>query len=65
MDIGAIGQLIGSVGFPIVMSLLFFYYVKDTQESMTKAISELKVSIDKLYDMITHMTETGEIKHDS
>lgn len=62
MDIGAIGQLIGSVGFPIVMSLLFFYYVKDTQESMTKAISELKVSIDKLYDMITHMTETGEIK---
>lgn len=44
------------------MSLLFFFYVKDTQSEMTKAINDLKVSIDKLYDMITHMKETGEIK---
>lgn len=62
MDITALGQLISSVGFPIVMTLLFFFYVKDTQESMTKAISELKESIDKLYSMITHMQEKGEIK---
>lgn len=62
MDLTALGQLISSVGFPIVMSLLFFFYVKDTQASMTNAITELKESIDKLYAMITHMQEKGELK---
>lgn len=63
MDLSGIGQLVSSVGFPIVMSLLFFFYVKDTQSEMTAAINDLKTSVDKLYDMITHMTETGEIVH--
>lgn len=62
MDITAVGQIISSVGFPIVMSLLFFYYVRDTQAEMTQAVNDLKSSVDKLYDMITHMTETGELK---
>lgn len=62
MDISTVGQLVSSLGFPIVMSLLFFFYVKDTQTEMTKAISELKDSIDKLYSMITHMQEKGELK---
>lgn len=62
MDIETVTQLVSSVGFPIVMSLLFFFYVKDTQEGMTNAITELKESIDKLYAMITHMQEKGELK---
>lgn len=64
MNLNDIGQLISSVGFPIVMSLLFFFYVKDTQSDMTAAINDLKTSIDKLYDMITHMTKTGELKNE-
>lgn len=62
MDIENVAQLVSSVGFPIVMSLLFFFYVRDTQASMTNAITELKESIDKLYAMITHMQEKGELK---
>lgn len=62
MDMSAIGQLVSSVGFPIVMSLLFFFYVQTTQKEMTQAVNDLKNSIDKLYDMITHMKEKGEIE---
>lgn len=61
MDVNGIGQLISSIGFPIVMSLLFFYYVRDTQKEMTEAVNNLKTSIDKLYSMITHMQENHEI----
>lgn len=61
MDLTNIGALISSVGFPIVMSLLFFYYVRDTQAEMTEAINNLKTSIDKLYSMITHMKDEGEM----
>lgn len=61
MDLTSIGTLISSVGFPIVMSLLFFYYVRDTQAEMTEAINNLKTSIDKLYSMITHMKDEGEM----
>lgn len=61
MDVNALGQLIGSVGFPIVMSLLFFNFVQKTMEEMTKTITELKSSVDRLYDMVTHMKENDEI----
>lgn len=61
MDASAIGQLVSAVGFPIVMSLLFFYYVRDTQAEMTQAINDLKTSIDKLYSMVTHMKDNGEL----
>lgn len=57
MDFNAVTQIISSVGFPIVMSLLFFFYVKDTQEEMTKTIQELKASVDRLYDMVERMAE--------
>ena len=48
MDVATIGQLIGSVGFPIVAFVMMFYLFKDNMSKLndtlnnnTKAITEL------------------------
>jgi preprotein translocase subunit YajC len=53
-------QAIGSVGFPIVMSLMLFYYMTKQQEAhaseskeMRDAINSLQVAITKLTDKLT------------
>lgn len=50
-------QLISTVGFPIVMCLLLFYYMteqnkqhKEESDSMKEAINELKIAITQLTD---------------
>lgn len=61
MDANAIAQIVQNLGFPIVMSLLFFWLIYTTMKELTKSLGELKESVDKLYMMITHMESTGEI----
>lgn len=48
MDVSAIGQLIGSIGFPIVAFIMMFYLFKDNMSKLndtvnnnTKALTEL------------------------
>lgn len=43
-----LGQLIGSLGFPIVMSILLFRHLEKEQESHKQEVSSLKEAINDL-----------------
>lgn len=45
-------QLISSVGFPIVMTLILIYYIMDTQEKMVSSINALTHTVNKLNERI-------------
>lgn len=57
--LNAISTMIGSLGFPIVMALILFWYMTKQEErhteesnSMRDAINELKIAITKLVDRL-------------
>lgn len=52
MTIQDIETLITSVGFPIVMCMLMWKKISDSDEQQTKLITELKASIDSLKEAI-------------
>lgn len=41
MDLGSITSLISSVGFPIFVSLILFYYIAKEQEKLREALTDL------------------------
>ncbi|MBP3197682.1 MAG: YvrJ family protein [Butyrivibrio sp.] len=45
MDVNAITSLIGSVGFPIAMSIYLIHFMQTEQKEMRDTISELKEAI--------------------
>ena len=49
MDLNTVVTLIGSLGFPIVMCLLLFYY-------MSKTLKEMQTSINNNTNAITQLT---------
>lgn len=56
MDMTAIVQMVSSVGFPIVMCIILFNYIKETQSELTKAVNsltdmvgELRLELEKIY----------------
>ena len=65
MDYQTLAQLIGTLGFPIVMcGLLFWYMVKQNEAHATEAketreaISKLELAITKLCDKLDDVKET-------
>lgn len=48
-----LGQLIGSLGFPIVMSILLFKHLEKEQESHKEEVSSLKDAINDLRMTLT------------
>lgn len=54
MTIQDIETLITSVGFPIVMCMLMWKKISDSDEQQTKLITELKASIDGLKEAINN-----------
>lgn len=52
MDIQAISTICSSMGFPIVMCLLMFNYIKTEQKDTRDMITTLKESVDKLTETI-------------
>lgn len=54
MNIQDIETLITSVGFPIVMCILMWKKISDSDEQQTKLLSELKSSIDNLKEAINN-----------
>lgn len=48
MSFDQIVQLIGSVGFPIVMCFALCYYIYKSNSEMTKAINDLQDAIQTL-----------------
>lgn len=62
MQMDEIMQMIGTVGFPIVMSLLLFWYVKDstdkTQATLMQIQTEHKDEVMKMTDALNKNTIT-------
>lgn len=52
MDINAVAQLVGSVGFPIAMCLLMAFYIKGEQDTTRQTLMELRSAIVQLTEEI-------------
>lgn len=48
MSVDELITLIGSTGFPIVVTLILFKYINDTQSKTNECLSELKDAIKEL-----------------
>lgn len=57
MDIQNVTTLIGSLGFPIVMCLMLFWYMKEQLEDHKQETNALKDAISELKLAITTLTE--------
>ena len=55
MDISAITQMITSVGFPICMTLILCYYIKDQTDVHKEETKELTNAINSLREMISEI----------
>lgn len=53
MDINTIGQLIGSVGFPIAACVVMFYQNTKMQETLSKLSETLTLMNERLHDVET------------
>ena len=62
MDMAAIVQMISSVGFPVVMCIILFNYIKETQNDLTKAVNSLTDMVRELRDEIERAYEGGANK---
>lgn len=60
MDIAAISQLIGSVGFPIAMCIILAVYIKGEQDTMRETLNELKLAIQSLTEEIRDLQRQQE-----
>lgn len=52
MDLQAISTICSSMGFPIVMCLLMFNYIKTEQKDTREMINTLKESVDRLVETL-------------
>lgn len=58
MDVNAIGQLIASLGFPIVAAAALFWYVNKKDEetkALRESISENTTVLEGLKELITYL----------
>lgn len=55
MDINAITQLIGSVGFPIVMCFYMAYMLKDSEEKHKEEMDSLKDALNNNTLVLTEL----------
>lgn len=62
MDISTITSLIGSIGFPIVMCVMMFNYMKDEESKLTDAINELKNVITILTERIERIDKKDDVQ---
>lgn len=64
MDVATIGQLIGSVGFPIVSFLIAAYFIKYTYDKSFDSISKLTEAVNNNTIVLTNLVEKLEAKED-
>lgn len=50
-------QAISTVGFPIIMCLILFWYVKYQNDTHTEELSKLREAVDKVSELITKMCD--------
>ena len=59
MDVNAISQLIGTMGFPIAACIALFWYMIRQDERFTDIVDKLRDSIDDLKRAIERGTDDG------
>ncbi len=52
MDVSMIAQLVGSVGFPICMSIYLIYFMQTELKEMRKSIENNTLTMQKLLDAL-------------
>ena len=58
MDITVIAQLIGSVGFPICMSIYLIYFMQTELKEMRKSIENNTLTMQKLLDSLNDLNRS-------
>lgn len=59
MDVNAINQLIGTMGFPIAACIALFWYMIRQDERFTAIVDKLRDSIDDLKRAIERGSDDG------
>ena len=60
MDITVIAQLIGSVGFPICMSIYLIYFMQTELKEMRKSIENNTLTMQKVIDSLDDFNKKGK-----
>lgn len=55
MDINVIAQLVGSVGFPICMSIYLIYFMQTELKEMRKTIENNTLTMQKVVDKLNEV----------
>lgn len=58
MDINIIAQLVGSVGFPICMSIYLIYFMQTELKEMRKSIENNTLTMQKLLDSLNDLNRS-------
>jgi len=58
MDINVIAQLVGSVGFPICMSIYLIYFMQTELKEMRKSIENNTLTMQKLMDSLNDFNKS-------
>lgn len=58
MDINVIAQLVGSVGFPICMSIYLIYFMQTELKEMRKSIENNTLTMQKLLDSLNDLNRS-------
>lgn len=60
MDVSVIAQLIGSVGFPICMSIYLIYFMQTELKEMRKSIENNTLTMQKVIDSLDDFNKKGK-----
>ena len=58
MDINTVAQLVGSVGFPICMSIYLIYFMQTELKEMRKRIENNTLTMQKLMDSLNDFNKS-------
>lgn len=58
MDINVIAQLVGSVGFPICMSIYLIYFMQTELKEMRKSIENNTLTMQKVVDSLNDFNKS-------
>ena len=58
MDVNMIAQLVGSVGFPICMSIYLIYFMQTELKEMRKTIENNTLTMQRIVDKLNEVEET-------
>ena len=65
MDVNVITTLISSVGFPIFVSLVLFYYIYKMQEKTNETIKSLTEAVNNSTNVVNNLiTHINDIRND-